>query len=132
MEHIRTRDVATDERGLLATSIARLVIVFLLIAIPLYDGGSMLVNLFTLDSTADEIAVQLTTGLAPSQMNIGTLEPRAKELAAASGARLVGLTIEGNVVKVTIRRRASTLLVGRVGPIKDWARATATGQAGVV
>lgn len=130
MGHLRIRDIAADQRGLLASSLVKMVIAFLFIAIPIYDGGSMLVNFFTLDSAADDIAVELTTNITPSQLRVDLLQPRAEELAKEAGVRLVGLTVEGRVLKVTIRRRANTLVVGRIGPIEDWPRATATGQAG--
>ena len=115
---------------MIAGWLLKLAIGFLLVAVVVFDGGSILVNYFTLDSTADEIAVQLTTNVAPGTVRVETLQPQAAELAAASGARLIDLRIEGNIVYVTLRRRADTLVVGRIGAIEDWARATTEGQAG--
>lgn len=115
---------------MIAGWLVKLALGFLFVAVVIFDGGSILVNYFTLDSTADEIAVQLTTNVAPGTIQAETLQPQAAELAAASGARLVGLRVEGNIVYVTLRRRADTLVVGRVDPIADWARATTEGQAG--
>lgn len=108
----------------------KLAIGFLFVAVVVFDGGSILVNYFTLDSTADEIAVQLTTNMQPGTIRVETLQPEAEKLATAAGARLVDLRIEGNILFVKLRRRADTLVVGRIDPIADWARATTEGQAG--
>ena len=123
-------EIGTDERGIIIGWLGKLAIGFVLVAIVIFDGGSILVNFFTLDSTADEIAVQLTTDVGSGTLSLTTLEPQARILAQDAGARLVSVTIENNIVHVTLRRRAKTLVVGRIGPIKDWARATVDGQAG--
>ena len=123
-------DMAGDERGLIVNWLLKLLIGFFVVAVVIYDGGSIVVNFFTLDSQADEIAVQLTTEATPGTLVQSDLEVRARELATQSGARLVELRVEGDIVFVTLRRRADTLVVGRISAIADWARATAEGQAG--
>ena len=122
--------IKTDERGFIIGWLGKLAIGFVLVAIVIFDGGSILVNFFTLDSTADEIAVQLTTDVGSGTLSATTLEPQARILAQEAGARLVSITFEDNIVHITLRRRAKTLVVGRIGLIKNWARATADGQAG--
>lgn len=123
------KDFLADERGLIVGWFAKLAIGFVVLAVAIYDGGSILVNFFTLDSRADEIAIELTTGVTPGSLTLASVEPRAREAARASGARLISVTIEGNTVLLTIRRRASTLVVGRIGPLESWTRATAEGRA---
>ena len=130
MERPEKTSLRADERGLIVGWLAKLAIAFALVAVLLFDGGSILINFFTLDSTADEIAIKLTTGDLGRSLNQSVLEREAEALAKEAGARLVELRIESNIVYVTIRRRAETLVVGRIGPIKDWARATAEGQSG--
>lgn len=111
--------------------LGKLAIGFILLAVVVFDGGSILVNFFTLDSTANEIAIKVTTDISPGSFpRESTLTDQAKALAKESGAHLVDLRLEGNIVYVTLRRRANTLVVGRIGPIADWARATAEGQSG--
>ena len=121
-----------DERGLIMDWFVKLLIGFVVLGVVIYDAGSIFVNIFTLDSRADEIAIELTTGVSPSDLSLTTLEPRARELARESEARLISVTIEGSIVRVQLRRRASTLVVGRIGLIEDWTRATADGQAGTI
>lgn len=126
---ITHRDFIADERGLILGWFGKLALGFALLAVVIYDGGSILVNFFTLDSRADEIAIELTTGVTPGTLTLANVEPRAREAARESGARLISVTIEDKTVRITIRRRASTLLVGRIAPLEDWARATAEGKA---
>jgi hypothetical protein len=119
-----------NERGFIVDWLVRLAIWFVIVAVVLFDGGSILINFFTLDSTADEIAVQVTTDALASSMRVETVQPQAAELAAAAGAELVGVRVEGNIVYISLRREADTLVIGRIGWIEDWARATVEGQAG--
>jgi len=130
--HERTGAVLADERGLIIGWIGKLVLGFVVVGIVIFDAGSILVNFFTLDSTADEIAIELSlrvgTGTSPTSRE---LERSAQELATQAEARLLRVEIDSEkVVHVRLRRRADTLVVGRIGPIKDWARATADGRAG--
>jgi hypothetical protein len=119
-----------NDRGLIVNWLIKLIIGFALLAIVIYDGGSIVINFFTLDSKADEIAVQLTTNIGPNDLVESTLRAEALTLAKDAGARLVDLRVEGNIVFVTLRRRADTMVIGRIGLIKDWTRATAEGQSG--
>lgn len=125
LEHLRD-----DERGFIVGWLGKLALGFAVVAILIFDGGSILINFFTLDSTADEIAIKLTTGVSTQELSEVRLRADAEQLAKDSGARLIDLRVEGNIVFVTLRRRADTLVVGRIGPIEDWARATAEGQSG--
>lgn len=119
-----------DERGLIVSWLVKLAIGFVLVGVLVFDGGSIVINFFTLDSTADEIAIQLTTGDVGRILDQRVLQQEAEVLAKQAGAHLVEVRLEQNIVYVTLRRRADTLVVGRIGPIKDWARATAEGQSG--
>ena len=126
------RDLVHDERGLITGWFAKLLIGFAVVGVLIYDGGSIVVNLFTLDSRADEIAIELTTGASPGRLTLASIEPRARELAKESGARLSSLRVENNIVYVELKRKASTLVVGRISFLEDWTRSTAQGQAGII
>lgn len=118
----------SDERGLIVSWLVRLVLVFAVMGVLLYDAGSILVNYFTLGSTADDIAIEVSTDTiaGESHFNQKVFEDQARRLAKDSGARLLqfDITDEGTV-KLKLRRKASTLVVGRISAISGWARATA-------
>lgn len=125
------RAVGRDERGIILGWIGKLIIGLAITAVVIYDAGSILINFFTLDSKADEIAISLSTDLARTDNN-AQVEETARALATEAEARLLEFEFDPatRVVRVTLRRRADTLVVGRISFIKDWARATAEGQAG--
>ena len=124
--------MARDERGIILGWLGKLMIGLALTAVVIFDAGSILINFFTLDSKADEIAIALSTDLARTDTSSQAFLEEARTLATEAEARLVHLEFDPatRVVKVTLRRRADTLVVGRISFIKDWARATAEGQAG--
>lgn len=114
--------------------IIRLVLAFAVVAVILFDAGSIVVNFFTLDSKADEIAVALATSVTNDELatnNPGAIEDAAKSLAGDAGARLVNARIDpAGVIRVRLRRTADTLIVGRVPQLEQWTKATADARAG--
>jgi len=123
--------VLANERGLIVGWIGKIAIAFIIAGVVIFDAGSILVNLFTLDSTADEIAIELSIRVGTGTPNQQELEQSAKELATAADARLLGVEVDAEkVVRIRLRRRADTLVVERIGFIRNWALATADGQAG--
>lgn len=124
--------LAGDERGLIVGWIGKIVIGLALAAVVIYDAGSILINFFTLDSKAEEIAITLTTTTFPGTFTAQDIQEEAQALATEAEARLLKVEVDpaARIVKITLRRRADTLIVGRLSFTKDWARATAEGQAG--
>ena len=116
--------------------LGKMLLGFVVVAVVLYDGGSIAINYFTLDSTADDIANALSLEICPGQPppNPQTLEQSAAQLATESDAKLMSVSFDPTtrLIHLTIRRRSNSLVVGRIGPIKDWTRATTEGQAGCV
>jgi hypothetical protein len=116
-----------DESGLIVSWIVRLGLFFAALAVVLFDAGSIAVNFFTLDAIADDIATQISanTVTEDSFFNPQPLENEARELAQDNGARLIHFEVsrDGDI-SISLRRRASTLVVGRITAIEDWARAT--------
>jgi hypothetical protein len=112
----------------------RLVVVFAVVAVILFDAGSAVVNFFSLDSEAEEIAVSLATAVTNHEVptdNPQVLKDRAKKLAEAAGARLVRAEIDAEgVIFIRLRRTANTLVLGRVSALERWTRATADARAG--
>lgn len=117
-----------NEAGIIVGWLVKLVIGFALFAVVAYDAGSITYNFFTLDQAAKDIANDLSADTVSTATTVtaAMLEDRAKALARQVGARLTKLEVstEGDV-SVQLKRRASTLVVSRVGAIEDWGRATA-------
>lgn len=121
-----------DERGIIVGWLVRLGVGLAVAAVVLFDAGSIAVNFFGLDSTADEIAVEVSTDLQPGQpVDQDALQAEAKALAKEASAKLVKVEVDAEGrVHVHLRRVAKTLIVRLIGPAKDWAKATAEGVAG--
>lgn len=125
------RNIYRDERGVLIGWLVRLALGFAVVAVVLYDTGSIFVNFFQLDTTANDIAVEVSREVSGPRTlpNQAAVEEHARELAKEAGARLVSVTLEEQALVVTIRRRADTLIVDRISPIRDWALATSDGRS---
>ncbi|MFP5297690.1 MAG: hypothetical protein ACLGHL_01725 [Actinomycetota bacterium] len=117
-----------DEAGIIVAWLVKIVIGFALFGVVAFDAGSIVYNFFTLDQAAKDIANDLSVDtITPSNgLRLDQLEDQARALAKEVGARLTKLEVspEGDV-SVQLKRKATTLLVSRIGPIEDWARATA-------
>ncbi|HZA19380.1 MAG TPA: hypothetical protein VE889_00885 [Actinomycetota bacterium] len=111
----------------------KLVVAFVIVGVIVYDGASIVSNFFTLDNKANEIAVDLSTAITSREINPTEtlkLEERAKQSAKESGARVLGVEVDRDgSVSVRLRRAADTLVVGRIGPIEGWTRATADARS---
>lgn len=121
-----------DERGLIVSWLVRLLVGMAVVGVVLFDAGSIAVNFFGLDSTADDIAVKVSTSIQPGQpIDQAALEAETKAFAKEASAKLVKVEVdtEGRV-HVHLKRVAKTLVVRLIGPAQDWAKATAEGVAG--
>lgn len=130
-----------DQRGIVADWLVKLAIGFAIVGVVGFDAGSILVNYFTLDSGADDvaIAVSLTVGSSGArnytsdEIHRLALAQVNSEDGGVEGARVLrqGTGIDpSGVVHIRLRRVAETVIVKRIGAISEWARATSDGQAG--
>jgi hypothetical protein len=130
-----------NEQGIIADWLVKLVIGMFLFGVILFDVGAILVNFFTLDSAADDVAVAVSTDVGAGEDNQFTdqeIFKMVKEVVdspdnGVQDARVLrrgtGIDDEGTIT-IRLRRVANTLVVGRIGAIEDWARATTNGRAG--
>lgn len=115
-----------NERGVIGDWIIKVALVLAAVGVIVFDIGAIAVNAFGLNSTATDIANEIAP--APGEvLTQQSVEREAAELAANAGARVVKVTFDrpNNRVSIRIRRQADTLVVGRIGPLEDWTRATA-------
>lgn len=131
--------VHEDQRGVVIGWLVRLTLFLAVIGVLVFDAGSILVNVFTLDSAADDTAVALSLIVDPSTVGLDDRRvfEQAQLLVAsdetlAGDARVLesGTHIDDQgVVHVTLVRVADTLVVDQFTALKKWARATAEGTA---
>ncbi|MFN2586609.1 MAG: hypothetical protein ABR613_00635 [Actinomycetota bacterium] len=137
MDHARLH---RDERGLVVAWLVRIVVLLALLGVVVFDAGSIAVNFFTLDGTADEVAVEVSTAASTGAAAVPNLQCNRRSrvpacvsvytIARAHGVQVVSASYDQQgVFHVELRRTAETLVVGRVGAIEDWATATATATA---
>jgi hypothetical protein len=117
-----------DERGIIADWLFKTVLVFVIVGVLLYEGGSIMVNFFTLDSKADEIIVEITNSITSNEIqgNTEAIKDEAERLAEEAGVRLVKVNVNAEgTLHLRLKRTADTLVVSRITAIEDWAKATA-------
>jgi hypothetical protein len=130
-----------NEQGIIADWLVKVVIGMVVFGVILFDVGAILVNFFTLDSAADDVAVAVSTDVGAGEVNQFTdqeIFKIVKEVVdspdnGVQDARVLrrgtGIDDEGTIT-IRLRRVADTLVVGRIGAIEEWARATSNGRAG--
>jgi hypothetical protein len=130
-----------NERGIIADWLVKVVIGMVVFGVILFDVGAILVNFFTLDSAADDVAIAVSTDVGAADVNQFTdreIFQMVKEVVASpengvQDARVVrrgtGIDDDGTI-RIRLRRIANTLVVRRIGAIEDWAKATSNGRAG--
>lgn len=122
-----------DERGLLFSSLARMLIVLALLGAVLFDAAAIAVNFFRLDGIARDAAVAVADLVDEREVSyrdsVG-LKRAAREVVKPEGARIVSITadLEGTVI-IEIRREAPTILVQRIDALSKYGRTTATARA---
>ena len=129
------------ERGIIASWLVKIVIGLAIFAFIAYDAGSILVNVFTLDSAAEDVAIAVSLEVTEN-LNTHWSDEEIYELAqdivadpdeGVENARVIenGTNIDDDgVIHVKLRRTADSLIVKRIGAIEDWARATGDGTSG--
>jgi hypothetical protein len=119
-----------DERGYVAGWAVKLALFLALLGIVIYDGAAIAVNMFQLDGISHEVAVEVTEA-AGDDISPLLLERSAKKIAKEHGTRLVGVELseDKEILWVTIRRDAETIVINRVDQISHWGKTSATGKS---
>jgi hypothetical protein len=121
-----------DERGVIATWMARIVVWFAIVAVLLFDAGAIVVNYVGLESTTRDVANTLARDIVDARRspNPTELTASARALTRAAGARLVDVSIDPEgILHVRTKRPANTLVVSRIEAFERWGEATATAHA---
>ena len=115
-----------DERGLIGFSLVRWIIVIVLLGVVVIEGGSIIFTTLGLQNAADGAAFDAartweeTRDLrAATDAARRTLDNREQD-----EARLVSIdadNLEPYEVRITVRKRAATLIVHRIGFLTEYA-----------
>lgn len=139
-ERMDLRTFVRDESGIVFAWLARIVVGLALLAVVLFDGGSIVVNYFSLDSATDEVALEVVTRIGSGAEVIPNRDCTRRavdatcravyDVAREKDVKIVSARFDAEgVFHVETRRTADTLIVGRIGAIEDWATATASARA---
>jgi hypothetical protein len=133
-------NIHRDESGIIVSWFLKVALFLAVVGVILFDVGSIVVNAFTLDSSADEIAIAVSLTVDTQPITAWT-DPEVLELArtelkasGVEGARVLrkGTTVEpeSGVVHIRLRRRASTFVTKYISFLEKYTIATGNGQAG--
>lgn len=130
-----------DQRGIVASWLAKIVIGMAIFGVIAYDAGSIMVNFFTLDSAAKDLAIALSLDVDEQGSAADFTDNEIFVMAQAlvddpdtgvEDARVLrnGTSVDDEgVIHVRLRRSADTLIVKRIGAIQEWAKATSEGSS---
>ncbi len=121
-----------DERGVVLGWLVKLVVFLSVLGLVLFELGAITVNYFGLDTSADDIAVAVSTVAQAGTSSEAQLQEEARIRAKDVGAKLVDLKLneQQQTLKIVLTRKASTLLLHQIDPIKGWGKATVTAESG--
>lgn len=96
-----------------------------------FEAGAIIVVRVGADNIANEAAGEAALAYGQRQSR-EEAEAEARKFAERSGARLVGFSVAGEVVSVTVEKRASTIFLHRIEATEDWGIARSTRRRRVV
>ncbi len=123
-----------EERGLVGVSLIRWTIILILIGVVVIEGASILFTAIGLQTAADG-AVAEAAGTWRRSRDLEAARSAALRVLDESEqdeARLVSIDADDTEpfeVRITVRKQASTLIVHRIGFLKDFARVEVEAEA---
>ena len=137
---VNLQHVHRDERGIVISWLVRILAGLAIAGVVLFDAGSIVLNVFAVNDTAQDVAVDVATELIAGGDAIPNLQcerrsshllcRQAYRIARENGVKIVSARFDQqSVFHVEVRKTATTLIVGRIDAISDWAEATASADA---
>ncbi len=132
--------VLRDERGVVLSWLFKLVLILGVLGVVIFDTGSTVVNAVSLDSSADQVAIDLA-------LEIGTTPPQfltdqeifqmAREVVNDPGNAIIDAKIlrkgtlidDSGIVHVRLKREATTLAAHYIPQLDRFTVAVGNGQA---
>lgn len=116
----------TDERGdIISSWLLQLVVFMAVVGFVGFEFLSMATTALTLDGQADQIANVAADAYADRQDLDDTMEA-AQVAADERDVELIDITVDDDVVFVTIRGTADTLVSHRIGPLERFTHPSVT------
>lgn len=120
-----------DERGdIILAGLGKTLAALLLLGTVLFDGGAIAVNRVQLDDAARSAARSGAVTWAAQRSTPGAEQAVLATLSSQSGMTLESLTVTDGRVEVTVSRRATVLILDRLGPLARHAHGSATSASG--
>ena len=128
MKHIDA--VRSDERGLIGKILVLWIVLGLLLVVFAYDGIQVAVTRFRVADAAQSAAYEASATLRSTSGDSAAAYQAAQQAVADAGSslKLAAFTIDPQTdqVTVTVTRKASTLLMGRIGFLRSLTKARTT------
>lgn len=119
---------AAEGGDIIVAGLLKIVVVLLVFGLVVYEAGAVAVNYMQLDDLAGQ-AVRAGASTPPQQRTAATVERAMLAELEGSGADLDQFEVDPEGVSLTISRQARVLVLDRLGPLADVARAERTKRA---
>jgi Flp pilus assembly protein TadG len=123
--------LSADERGIVVSWLIKVVVGIAVLGLVFVEGGSIIFTKLTVQDAAESAATAGVDYLARTQDCRGADEiARGAVANKDSEARLArSQCLSDGRFRVTVRKEATTMVVGRIPAISDWAVAVSTATA---
>lgn len=111
--------------GIITGFLLRMVIVFALLGIAVYEAGAIIVAKVAVDGVSMDAAREAALEYGDSSGSTSKAKRACERLARTSGAECVRVRVDDGVVRVRVRKDASTLIVHRIGALRPHTEAEA-------
>jgi hypothetical protein len=127
----RTSRAHPGERGdIISRWLLQMLAIMAVISLVAYEVIALGLTTLSADDAAREVARAARDAYRVEQ-SLDRAEATAQEAARSHDATLVAVDEDGDVLSVTVEKRAQTLLVHRIGPLSDVANRPATSRVRV-
>lgn len=121
-----------DDSGIVLAWVVKIFVVLSVLGLVLYEIGAITFNYFGLATSADDIAIAVSSQQDGLSANKAELKEQVRIRAKTVGAKVVSVKLhqQDQSLTIVLARKASTLIIDEIPSIKGWAKATATGKSG--
>lgn len=119
---------ARQSGGIISEWLLQLTIFLLALGFVGYEAVATAVAAIGVQDAAHEVAVASAEGYRDSGMQLSGARAAASRAAAQRGVEFLDVSVQPDVLLVTVRQQARTLLIHKIGPLRGATSRTATSQ----